>query len=248
MSGHRYIGSGDIAALVGYYRPELAPTLCKWKSAGDVWLRLVHDIDLPHKPGMGRGLREENPLREVYRENVGPVSELPGLIKHPRFDWAGGSPDGLGLDRVIELKTHSIYNMVAWGETTFDSPTDLCPDKYNFQCQWLMGLCGFSLADLLMGFGRDVKNSAGEPAFEWSETRLYRIHFNAELFADCERFAEQFYLSHVLTRRAPSVVSVANKRAFKRLFNGSASDWNTEAGGSVGEGAGEDSTSQQGQL
>jgi hypothetical protein len=259
---HSHIGSGDIAAIVGYYRPELAPVLCKWKSAGDVWLRLVHDIDLPNKPGMDRGLREENPLRDVYRDNVGPVSGLPGLIVHPRFAWAGGSPDGLGLDRVIELKTHSTYNMDAWGETTFESPTDLVPDKYNYQCQWLMGLCGFALADLLMGFGRDVKfpcleckgdkvqkkicaicegtGRAKPDEFQWTETRLYRIPFNAGMFADCERLAEQFYLSHVLTRRAPSVMSVANKRAWKRLFNGNAADWNAEAGGGIGKGAGED--------
>lgn len=214
---HAYVGSGDIAAIVGYYRPTLAPALCKWKSAGDVWLRLVHGIDLPKKRGMDRGLREENPLRDVYRQSVGPVSNLPGLISHPRFEWAGGSPDGLGLDRVVELKTHSIFAAAQWGETSFENPTDLVPDKYNFQCQWLCGLCGFAIADLLMGFGKDVKAADGSESFMWSETRLYRIHFDAELFAECERMAEEFYLSHVLTKRAPSVESVANKRAYKRL-------------------------------
>lgn len=247
---HFYVGSGDIAAIVGYYRPELAPVLCKWKSAGDVWLRLVHGIDLPHKPTMGRGLREENPLRQVYRENVGEVSELPGLIHHPRFEWAGGSPDGLGLDRVVELKTHSIYAAAQWGETSFENPTDLVPDKYNLQCQWLMGLCELSLADLLMGFGRDMKDENGEPMFAWSETRLYRIHFNAELFADCERFAEKFYLSHVLTKVAPSVKPVENRRAFKRLTDGTAkrSEADPEVGRGVVEGPSEDSASHEGQL
>lgn len=214
---HAYVGSGDIAAIVGYYCPELAPTLCKWKSAGDVWLRLVHGIDLPSKRGMTRGLREENPLRDVYRGHVGPVSDLPGLIQHPRFAWAGGSPDGLAPDRVVELKTHSIYAAAQWGETSFEAPSDLVPDKYNLQCQWLMGLCDMSLCDLLMGFGRDVKSPDGTESFVWNETRLYRISFDAELFAECERMAEQFYLCHIETGRAPSVESVANKRAYKRL-------------------------------
>lgn len=214
---HNYVGSGDIAAIVGYYVPKLAPALCKWKTAGDVWLRLVHGIDLPGKRGMTRGLREENPLRDVYRQSVGPVSGLPGLIPHPRFPWAGGSPDGLSLDRVVELKTHSIFQAAQWGPTSFEAPTDLVPDKYALQCHWLMGLCDMSLCDVLLGLGRDVKSPEGVESFQWSETRLYRIHFEAKLFAECERLAERFYLSHVQTKRAPSVESVANKRAYKRL-------------------------------
>lgn len=236
---HRYIGSGDVASIVALYRSDLSH-MAKGKSAADVWLRLVHGLDLKKKGGMDRGLREENPLRITYRQTVGPVSDLPGMIQHPRFPWAGGSPDGLGLDRVVELKTSSIYAMDQWGETSFENPTDLVPDHYNFQCQWLCGLCGFSLADLFMGFGKDVKfpcpscyigprkrkpscDACGGTGrekpdeFQYTETRLYRIHFNPELFAECERFAETFYDSHVRTRLAPPVLPVDNKREWKRL-------------------------------
>lgn len=218
---HRYVGSGDIAALVAHYRAagftdDELETMTKQKNVSDVWLRIVHGIDLPKRRGMLRGLREENPLRDVYRETVGPCSDLPGLICHPSMEFAGGSPDGLAPDRVVELKTHTEFHMEQWGETSFDEPTSNVPYKYALQCVWLCGLASLDLADLFMGFGRDVKDPVtGEDTFKWKETRLYRIYFDADLYTQLEEVVGRFYFDHVATRRAPSLIPVANKRVFK---------------------------------
>lgn len=226
---HRYIGSGDMAALVAHYRAagftdEEFDTLTKQKNVSDVWLRIVHGIDLPRRRGMTRGLREENPLRDKYRECVGPCSGLPGLFVHPRMEFAGGSPDGLASDRVVELKTHTEFHMEQWGETSFEEPTSNVPYKYALQCVWLCGLTELDFADLFMGFGRDVKGDDGQEFFRWKETRLYRVWFDVELYAELEQLAERFYFDHVQTRRAPSVKPVANKRAFKVLRHGERSE------------------------
>ncbi len=214
----RYVGSGDVAAIVAHYRPELEH-LAKWKNISDVWLRLVHDIDVPHKKAFNRGLREENPLRRVYRETIGPVSELPGMVQHPRFPWAGGSPDGLAPGLVVELKTHSVFAMQQWGDEPW---SDRVPDKYNLQTQWLMGLTNRPEAHLLVGFGRDALDENGEDIFTWLETRPYRIAFDAELYAELETLAERFYLEHVQTKLPPSCKPVSNRREFKRLTHGHA--------------------------
>lgn len=216
----RYVGSGDIAAIVALYRPELAH-LAKWANASDVWLRVVHGVKVPHKRAMSRGLREENPLRNVYRETIGECSDLPGLIQHPRFAWAGGSPDGLGPGVVVELKTHSVWNRSAWGDEPW---SDHVPDKYSLQAQWLMGLTGLPKCHFLCGFGSDyVDPDTGEDAFAWSETMPYAVDFDPDLYGSMEAMAERFFNDHVQTRISPDCKPVANRREHKRILNGSSS-------------------------
>jgi hypothetical protein len=214
MSGRRYIGSGDIAAIVALYRPELAH-VARWKSAGDVWLRLVHDIDIPSKRGMHRGLREENPLRKVYRDTIGPCSDLPGLIQHPRFEWAGGSPDGLADGLVVELKTHSVFQRQQWGSEPW---SDKVPDKYATQVQWLMGLAQRPACHILVGFGRDSVDENGEDFFAWSETVPYALRFDPAMYSAMESMAVRFYTEHVLARVSPSAAPVHNRRTWKKIL------------------------------
>ena len=79
----RSLGSTDSAAVLGLYHPEMAH-LSKMKNATDVWLRLVHNIDLPRNDAMGRGIRVEPLLRDLYRQTVGPVADPPGTLRHTR--------------------------------------------------------------------------------------------------------------------------------------------------------------------
>lgn len=214
----KLIGSSDIAAIVGFYDSKL-DYLGKTRNVADLYLRIAFGIDTPKPPSrvqLDRGLKAEDPLRELYRTTVGAVSDPLGVIMHPRFSWACASPDGLTHGGVAEFKTHSKFHMEQWG----DSGTDQVPDKYNLQCQWQMGIAGCEWAHLLMGFGVDRKDDAGVPYFEWTETRVYDLDFDAELFAACERYAERFYLEHVSAKRPPALKPVHNRRRWKALTHG----------------------------
>ncbi len=207
----RRIGSTDIAALVAFYRPELAH-LAKKKNACDVWLRLVHGIDQPHRAVMGRGNRVEPILRELYRETIGPASEPPGVIQHPKYDWACASPDGLS-DVVQEFKTASEWIRDRWGEPG----TDLVPDDYNLQTQWLLEVTGREIAHVLVAFGRDFKDDDGKPDFLITETAAYFVRRDETLAAAMVECGQRFFAEHVATRVPPGIAPLHNKRRFKAL-------------------------------
>jgi putative phage-type endonuclease len=214
----KLIGSSDIACIVGFYDPALA-YLGKARNAADLYLRCVHGVEQPKPPSrvqLDRGLKAEDPLRDLYRKTVGAVSDPLGVIMHPRFPWACASPDGLTRGGIAEFKTHSKFHMEQWG----DSGTDQVPDKYNLQVQWQMGIAGRSWAHVLVGFGIDRKDDAGEPYFEWTETRVYDLDFDAELFATCEQQALRFFTEHVSAKRPPALKPVHNRRRWKALTNG----------------------------
>ncbi len=69
----RKLGSTEIACVAALYNPALAAELPKNKTATDVWLRLVHGLDVPRNSRMDRGNRVEPIAIDYYREHVGPA-------------------------------------------------------------------------------------------------------------------------------------------------------------------------------
>lgn len=220
----RRIGSTDIGAIAALYRPELAAELPKTKTAGDVWLRLVHNLDLPSNGRMKRGNREEPALGVCYRESIGPLwrPELPPgrwwTVQHPRCNFATASPDGLdapppAAKRVVELKSQSVWARNLWGEPG----TDKLATRYLFQTSWLMACCDVDEAHVLVGFGVDDKDT-GE--FFYEDTAAYRVERDRELEAALLTYGEQFWKEHVLTGRPPPVKPAHNRRQWAALTKG----------------------------
>ncbi len=209
----RSIGSTDIAAVISLYRPEMAH-LAKYRNATDVWMRLVHNIEQPFNSAMGRGIKVEPLLRTLYRETVGPVDDPPGTLRHPRYDWAVGSPDGLTPSKLVEFKTANQWARKQWGEPG----TDAVPDGYSLQVQWLMEVSQRPMAHVLAAFGTDFKAENGEPDFAVTDTAAFVVPFDAQLAASMVECGQRFMSEHVETGVAPDLKPLHNIRKWQSLL------------------------------
>lgn len=209
----RSIGSTDSAAILGFYHPSMAH-LSKMKNATDVWLRLVHNIDLPRNDAMGRGIRVEPLLRDLYRQTVGPVDDPPGTLRHPRHAWMVGSPDGLSAGELVEFKT-----VGKWGASKWGAPgTDLVPDGYNLQVQHLMEVAERPVAVVLAAFGTDYKDDAGVGQFSVESTAVYVVRRDDALIAEIVACGARFMRDHVETGIPPDLKPLANIRKWQALL------------------------------
>lgn len=211
-NARRYIGSGDIGPILALYHPEMT-SLAKYVNATDCWLRIVHGIKQPPNARMTRGLDYEPIARAQYRATVGPVSEPPGVIQHPKHAWACASPDGfIGNDGIAEYKTTTIYSRESWGEPG----TDLVPDGYNAQVQWMFEATDRTWAHCLVAFGADGPKDS--PGFTVHETAIYELHKDDELCAEMVKCGRRFWSEFVETKMPPQATPMHNKRDFKRLL------------------------------
>ncbi len=209
----RSLGSTDSAAVLGLYHPEMAH-LSKMKNATDVWLRLCHGIDLPRNDAMGRGIRVEPLLRDLYRQTVGPVDDPPGTLRHPRHAWMVGSPDGLSAGELVEFKTVGKWGASKWGEPG----TDRIPDNYNLQVQHLMEVAERPVAVVLAAFGTDYKDENGAGQFSVESTAVYVVKRDDALIAEIVACGAKFMREHVDTGIAPPLKPMANIRKYQSLL------------------------------
>lgn len=262
MSG-RFIGSSDLPAILGFYDPEQFAHLATWGNAADLYARLVLNIGKPGTDAMTRGLQREPHMRERYRRDVGWVTDAPGMVRSRKFSWAAGSPDGFAEPSVVvEFKTASHWSLKKpkraapdWQPPWGPSGSDLVPDKYAIQCNWLCGVTRRDVAHLLVEFGEDVAEDPQFPdfilpKFDVTDCRIYELAFDAELFAAYEQLAQRFMDEHVNAKNPPALKPVHNRRTWKVLTNGAgygagegdsdADDGGTVAGAEVvgGDGAG----------
>lgn len=218
----RRIGSTDIAAIAAFMDPALAVDLPKNKTAGDVWLRLCHGIDLPRSKQMARGNDVEPALLECYRENIGPAwrpTLEPGrwwTVRHPRHDFATCSPDAFDAETptlLVELKSQSVWARNQWGTPG----TDEVATRYLYQAAWAMACCGVEECRFLVGFGND-DTATGQ--FYFTETVPYVVRRDVELETRLLQYGAAFWESFVLTGKPPPVASAQNRRVFSRLAKG----------------------------
>lgn len=209
----RSIGSTDSAAVIGLYHPALAH-LSKMKNATDVWLRLVHNIDLPKNSAMGRGIRVEPLLRDLYRQTIGPVADPTGTLRHPEHAWMVGSPDGLSDGELVEFKTVGKWAAAKWGEPG----SDKVPDSYNLQVQHLMEIAQRPVAVVLAAFGTDYKDDNGEAQFSVESTAVYVVRRDDALIAEIVACGARFMREHVLTGVSPSGKPLSNIRKWTAIL------------------------------
>ncbi len=209
----RRIGSTDSSAVMGLYHPSML-ALSKKKNATDVWLRLVHAVDLPGSGVMRRGTSVEPLIRQLYRDTVQWVDDPPPrAIQHPDYDWMCGSPDGVVADVLVEFKTVGKWVAKKWGKPG----TDQVPQDYMIQVQHLMEVTKTSVAHVLAAFGEDVEDEYG-PRFDISGTGIYSVKYDKDLVNEIVRCGQKFMNEHVRPGISPLAKPVSNIRKWQALL------------------------------
>lgn len=229
----RRLGSTDIAAVAVLYLPQLEAELPKSKTAGDVWLRLVHGLEIPRNSRMTRGLDMEPWALDYYRQHIGdwwrpkPLGEF-WTVPHPRFPDFTASPDAYGRGCVIEAKTQSEWARSHWGTPG----TSEMANRYLYQCAWLMACCERNETHVLCVFGNDVpvEGQLATTEFIVTEPAVYRVERDPEIESVLLECGERFMDEFVRPRVPPPVKPANNRRNAKELVDaehgsGAADEW-----------------------
>lgn len=155
------IGSSDAPNLVGV----------GYKTAADVYRSKTEPLGPEREPAgfLKRGILLEPLVAAEYAGVMGCELRPAAFARNPLAPWQIASPDYVRIDdsdRRVEMKTTAGFGS-DWGE----SGTDEIPDGYRVQVQHQMGVLGETSIDL-----------AALDAIAW-ELRVYRLAFDAELFA-----------------------------------------------------------------
>lgn len=229
----RRLGSTDIASVAALYLPQLEAELPKTKTAGDVWLRLVHGVEVPRNNRMTRGLDMEPWALDYYRQHIGewwrpkPIGEF-WTVPHPKFPDFTASPDAYGRGCVIEAKTQSEWARNHWGTPG----TSEMANRYLYQCAWLTACCDRSETHVLCVFGNDVpvEGQLATTEFIVTEPAVYRVDRDAEIEATLLECGQRFVEDFVRTGIPPPVKPAHNRTEAKRLIDaahgaGAAAKW-----------------------
>lgn len=177
------IGSSEIAAVAGEH---------PFQSPHDVWLRKVGLAD-----------ETEDTDATVWGQLVEPVVGrrwemetgdrlVPGLgtQRHPEHPWAVATVDFLTSDRarIVECKHVGARMERHWSTDVADG----APVYVLLQAQWQMGVSGCGAADVAVVFGAT------------SEFRIYRLTFDADIFAALIAIGQKF-IRCVEERVAPPI-------------------------------------------
>jgi predicted phage-related endonuclease len=181
------VGGSDVASICGI-SPYAGPL--------SIYMRIVHGAEQPDNAHTKRGRRLEAAVLDWYREETGhepaPVLEP---IRDPRRPHLRMSLDARfragGALRPVEAKTANGEQARHWGE----QGTDAIPAWYLTQAQFYLG------------FGREVgaidDDVCDAPALVAGDFRLYRVRFDAELYAEMMDRVQRFWVDHVLAKRPP---------------------------------------------
>jgi putative phage-type endonuclease len=198
----RRIGATDIPCLLG---------IDPYRTAADVYARIVHRVEIEQTPVMRRGLLAEPAIRAIAAEQYGLQLEPRDLLAkfivcseaHP---FATASPDDYasrdGLQGVAEYKSVTRWSAKKWGVEGSDG----VPEHYLCQCHWLMAVTQRSPVWLVAAFGEDVKGEDRQPTgeFDIAWTTQYLIQRDPELEAYLLSVGERFWSQHILKQVAPA--------------------------------------------
>jgi putative phage-type endonuclease len=185
----RLVGGSDIAPILG---------LSPYRTPLQVYARIVAGEQQADSAPLRRGRFLEEAVLRLYEAETGArVTERNIRLTHPRMAFTRASLDGCslrdGLDRVVEAKTAGLSEVRHWGE----AGTDGVPMGYVYQCCWYAGV-GLALGVVDTG-------EVDVAALVAGDLRVYRLPWDAELFAMLEAAVERFWVDHVEPRRPPPV-------------------------------------------
>lgn len=197
----RFLGGTDMAKILG---------ASEWGGPLDVWLDKVKGVRSPSKWIMDLGNLLEEPAAQLWVDRRGLRLAKPDAVRHPEFDFLGGSPDFLCLDDLDlgqEVKTASSWGLQKEGKWGEDG-SGLIPLDYWVQCQWYMGLTGRRRWELGAAFyDVDVAERlwpkrdriAPDVYLETvlDEFRVYQIEFDPEFFAMGVEEGRRFWEAYI---------------------------------------------------
>jgi putative phage-type endonuclease len=172
------LGASEIPSVIG----------CGFDEPAELYCRKVAPVPVDRAPTerMTLGTVLEPHIRTRYAEATGwAPSQAPALCVHPDRRWQLATPDGLvdGFAHLLECKAMFGPPGPDWGEAM----SDQVPDRVLAQAQQQAGVCGSELVDvavLFVGF----------------EFRIYRVHFDRDLFGLLTDAGAEF-MEHVERRR-----------------------------------------------
>lgn len=136
------INGSEIAAVLG---------LSPYESAFSLWHRKVGALgSVETSDVMYWGTTLEPVIRAEWNKRHPDMAVVEtGQWQHRDRPWQGGSPDGLGQERLWEAKTAHLYLADQWGEPG----TDEIPIQYRCQTLWYLDVFGFEFCDVSVLIG-----------------------------------------------------------------------------------------------
>lgn len=127
------------------------------------------------------GHRWEPSARERYEFETGRKVTLTGFVQDPKFDYVGGSPDGLvGAFGQIEIKcphssdVHLKYLQI---KSYADFESAVKDNGYDWQIQNNMRVVGSEWCDFV----------SFDPRFDWNkQIKIFRVEKNAKMWEELE--------------------------------------------------------------
>lgn len=204
LSRHEYIGSSDVAGIIG---------VSKWATPLDVYRGKVHpesiEITDAKRKIFRRGHLLEPVIRtmavEDYALNVFGVNRR---YVHPARTWMRAEIDFETLDpdgSLVNNDCKSVSPHVAdqWGE----AETDEIPIEYHAQFQWGMFITGARRCDVWALFGAD-------------DLVRYVVHRDEAAIEGIHAKVDAFWHEHVLPKRPPSPVTIDDVEFLMRRLRG----------------------------
>jgi putative phage-type endonuclease len=183
----RLVGGSDIAPILG---------LSPYRTPLQVYARIVAGEQQQDSAPLRRGRFLETAVLNLYAAETGAELLAGPRLRHPRMEYTRASLDSLAQRdgrRVVEAKTAGLSEVRHWGE----AGTDNVPVHYVPQTTWYGGV----------GLARGVVDTGDVDvaALVAGDLRVYRLPWDAELFAMIETAVERFWKDHVEPRRPPPV-------------------------------------------
>jgi putative phage-type endonuclease len=179
------IGASEAAAVLG---------LSPYKTPLDVYLEKTGDVPAPVLDSepvyWGRAL--ESLILQRYMADTGRALDVVQQVyRSPEHPFMTATPDAVGADRLVEIKTAGIRQAAQWGEPG----TDAVPIQYLVQVTHQMIVTGHQLADMAVLIGGQ-------------DYRVYAVPLDRELAAAVIEREREFW-SAVSARTPPAPTTLA---------------------------------------
>lgn len=171
------LGASDAAPVAG---------ISPFRSALEVYLEKTGQLPAQlETPAMRWGLKLEETIAAAYTEETGLSLEPGEFTRHADYQWMIATPDRIGPDRLVELKTANAFAAGEWG----DPGTDQIPEHYLLQVQHQMEVYECGRADVAVLIGG-------------SDFRIYTVARNDALIRRLVEIEAEFW-DRVLSNRPP---------------------------------------------
>lgn len=143
----------------------------------------IEQKNRPPTPAMQWGIEQEPFALEMFEKSCNVFLMPVGFVLHPRFDFAGASPDSVTEDAIVEVKCPESTTYLKW------RLADGVPEEHRDQMYWQMACTGRKKGIFI---GYDPRQQDGKRIFFrdllWNEQRIEELEAEA---AKCDAEIEE---------------------------------------------------------